>query len=75
MRPVFLAKTLKSLLLSVRNAYSHGELDREYQYISGFINGVSMGDIWDGSNTASRLQDLAANCSVYRRAELMKVAK
>jgi hypothetical protein len=75
MRKSFLADTLKSYLLSIRNAYSHQHLDREYQYTAGFIAGVSMGDIWEGSNTASLLQDLAANCSAYRRAELIRGAK
>jgi hypothetical protein len=74
-RTSFLCQTLKSYFLSVRNAHSHAELDREYQYASGFVAGVSMGDIWDGSNTASLLQDLAANCSAYRRDELIRGAK
>jgi hypothetical protein len=75
MRTSFLCQILKDYLLCVRYARNHADLDREHQYTAGFIAGVSMGDIWDGSNTASRLQDLAANCSAYRRAELIKGAK
>jgi hypothetical protein len=75
MRPSFLADTLKSYLLSVRNAYSHNHLDGEYNYVAGFINGVSTSGIWDGSGAMYRLLDLAENACKIRRSELSKVAK